>query len=148
MRIGGGVYPDHVSERDYLSDKGEYTIGPDVSPKMRDSLMYRLSYYDFGKVRARVEEEGWMWMVMCVFGASSCSKRAEVQSCLWSGNLNLEPAGPPLLQTQQRSRQIMTQQGQQPGYDRVRATDIGLKDYELKYLDEAFTSEHWIGAPA
>ena len=42
----------------------------------------------------------------------------------------------------------MTQQGQQPGYDRVRATDIGLKDYELKHLDEAFTSEHWIGAPA
>lgn len=53
-----------------------------------------------------------------------------------------------LLHPQQRSQQIMTQQGQQPGYDRVRATDIGLKDYELKHLDEAFTSEHWIGAPA
>ena len=69
VRIGGGVYPDHVSERDYLSDKGDYTIGPDVSPKMRDSLMYRLSYYDFGKVRARGwrGRGGWCWHVVgCV----------------------------------------------------------------------------------
>ncbi|VDN17383.1 unnamed protein product [Dibothriocephalus latus] len=31
-----------------------------------------------------------------------------------------------------------------PGYDRVRDADIGNRDYELKTVEEAFTSENWI----
>ncbi|BHF63704.1 Dolichyl-diphosphooligosaccharide--protein glycosyltransferase subunit stt3a [Sparganum proliferum] len=33
---------------------------------------------------------------------------------------------------------------QPPGYDRVREADIGNRDYELKTVEEAFTSENWI----
>jgi dolichyl-diphosphooligosaccharide--protein glycosyltransferase len=38
VRIGGGVYPV-IQERDYLSEGGEYTVGPSASPKMLESLM-------------------------------------------------------------------------------------------------------------
>lgn len=38
----------------------------------------------------------------------------------------------------------MTEHQKPTGYDRVRGYEIGLKDYELTHLDEAFTSEHWI----
>jgi dolichyl-diphosphooligosaccharide---protein glycosyltransferase len=30
------------------------------------------------------------------------------------------------------------------GYDRVRQTDIGLKEFKLHYFEEVFTSEHWM----
>lgn len=30
------------------------------------------------------------------------------------------------------------------GYDRVRQTDIGLKEFKLNYFEEVFTSEHWM----
>ncbi len=34
--------------------------------------------------------------------------------------------------------------GKPPGYDRVRSTEIGHKDFELETVEEVFTSEHWI----
>ena len=37
-----------------------------------------------------------------------------------------------------------TPAGKPPGYDRVRNVEIGNKDFELDYLEEAYTSEHWI----
>ena len=30
------------------------------------------------------------------------------------------------------------------GFDRVRNTEIGLKDFKLKYFEEVFTTEHWM----
>ena len=30
------------------------------------------------------------------------------------------------------------------GYDRTRNTVIGHKDFDLTYLEESFTSEHWL----
>ncbi|PAA46040.1 hypothetical protein BOX15_Mlig008489g5, partial [Macrostomum lignano] len=36
------------------------------------------------------------------------------------------------------------QTGQPSGYDRVRNAEIGNKDFELTYLEEAYTTEHWI----
>lgn len=39
---------------------------------------------------------------------------------------------------------VVTQRGKPQGYDRVRNTEIGLKNFQLEHLDEAFTSEHWI----
>ncbi|KIY91736.1 dolichyl-diphosphooligosaccharide--proteinglycosyltransferase [Monoraphidium neglectum] len=89
VRIGGGVYPDHIKEKDYLTEKGEYIVGPGAPKGLTDSLMYRLSYYDFGRVS--------------------------------------------------------TESGRPTAYDRVRNTEVAVKDFELKHLDEAFTSEHWIG---
>jgi len=86
VRIGGGVFPD-VKEESFLN-KGEYTVSSTATQTMLDSLMYRMSYYDFGK--------------------------------------------------------IMTMRDKPMGFDLVRQMEIGLKDYELKHLDEAFTSQNWL----
>jgi len=37
-----------------------------------------------------------------------------------------------------------TESGKASGWDRVRQTEIGNKDFSLDYLEEAYTSEHWI----
>lgn len=34
--------------------------------------------------------------------------------------------------------------GKPPGYDRVRNSEIGNKDFELDVLEEAYTTEHWL----
>ena len=34
--------------------------------------------------------------------------------------------------------------GKPPGYDRVRSAEIGNKNFELKVLEEAYTTEHWL----
>lgn len=43
VRIGGGVYP-HIKEENYVGRMG-YRTDSSVTPAMRNSLMYRLSYY-------------------------------------------------------------------------------------------------------
>jgi len=43
-----------------------------------------------------------------------------------------------------RFGQVVTEYGKGTGYDRVRSAEIGNKDFELEYLTEAFTSEHWL----
>jgi dolichyl-diphosphooligosaccharide--protein glycosyltransferase len=39
---------------------------------------------------------------------------------------------------------VYTEQGKPTGYDRVRNTEIGNKDFELDVLEEAYTTEHWL----
>lgn len=34
--------------------------------------------------------------------------------------------------------------GRPTGFDRVRNVEIGNKDFELDYLEEAYTTEHWL----
>ena len=82
VRIGGGVYPD-IKERDYLGNQG-YRIDDTASPAMLNSLMYKLSYYQF-----------------------------------------------------------MDQVGIE-GEDRVRGSRPGNIDPQLKYFQEAYTTEHWM----
>ncbi|KAJ8020325.1 Dolichyl-diphosphooligosaccharide--protein glycosyltransferase subunit STT3A [Holothuria leucospilota] len=43
-----------------------------------------------------------------------------------------------------RFGQVYTEASKPPGYDRVRNTEIGNKDFELDVLEEAFTTEHWL----
>lgn len=43
VRIGGGVYP-HIKEEDYVGRYG-YRVDNQMLPAMKNSLMYRLSYY-------------------------------------------------------------------------------------------------------
>jgi dolichyl-diphosphooligosaccharide--protein glycosyltransferase len=47
LRIASGVYPN-IKEDDFLS-KGRYRIDSEATETMRDSLMYKLSYYRFGE---------------------------------------------------------------------------------------------------
>ena len=49
VRISGGVYPDIV-EADYLSQGGEMHIGLGASSTTLNSLVFKLSYYDFGNI--------------------------------------------------------------------------------------------------
>ncbi|KAK7091614.1 dolichyl-diphosphooligosaccharide--protein glycosyltransferase subunit STT3A [Littorina saxatilis] len=39
---------------------------------------------------------------------------------------------------------VYTESGKPTGYDRVRNTEIGNKDFELDVLEEAYTTEHWL----
>jgi len=39
---------------------------------------------------------------------------------------------------------VYTESGKATGYDRVRNTEIGNKDFELDVLEEAYTTEHWL----
>lgn len=40
--------------------------------------------------------------------------------------------------------QMMTEYGRPTGFDRVRRVEIGNKNIQLKHLEEAFSSEHFI----
>jgi len=44
VRIGGGVFPE-IREADYLTARGGYTVDSSMGQALRDSLMYKLSYY-------------------------------------------------------------------------------------------------------
>jgi dolichyl-diphosphooligosaccharide--protein glycosyltransferase len=43
-----------------------------------------------------------------------------------------------------RFGEVRTRGDQPRGYDTVRECEIGLKDYDLKYFREAYSSERWI----
>ncbi|KAG5460490.1 MAG: Oligosaccharyl transferase STT3 subunit-domain-containing protein [Olpidium bornovanus] len=45
VRIAEGVWPEEVKESAFFSDRGEYRVDGDASPTMRNSLMYKMSYY-------------------------------------------------------------------------------------------------------
>lgn len=47
IRIGEGVFPKDISERKFFTDRGEYAVGEKATATMKDSLMYKLSYYRF-----------------------------------------------------------------------------------------------------
>jgi len=39
---------------------------------------------------------------------------------------------------------VYTEQGKPSGYDRVRNVEIGNKNFDLKYVEEVYTSQHWL----
>jgi dolichyl-diphosphooligosaccharide--protein glycosyltransferase len=47
IRIGEGVYPDDISERNFFTPRGQYAVDQSASQTMKDSLMYKMSYYRF-----------------------------------------------------------------------------------------------------
>jgi dolichyl-diphosphooligosaccharide--protein glycosyltransferase len=163
VRIGGGVYPDHIKESNYLAGVGgqgaaaccstalpgskgqgtclawlrgpaaagprlthgpslpallqgnDYTVSSKGTDTMFQSLMYKLSYFDFDKI-----------MTMQVGGHV----------------LVLTPAAPwPLTP---HPWPLTPVQNQPTGYDRVRGYEIGHKGFKLEHHEEAFTSQNWI----
>ncbi|KAJ3105702.1 oligosaccharyl transferase stt3 subunit [Phlyctochytrium planicorne] len=50
IRIGEGVYPNDVSERSFFTDRGEYRVDDEATPTMRNSIMYKMSYYRFAEL--------------------------------------------------------------------------------------------------
>ncbi|TPX48246.1 hypothetical protein SeMB42_g00700 [Synchytrium endobioticum] len=50
VRIAEGVWPDKVKERSFFTDRGEYRVDDGATPTMRNSLMYKMSYYRFAEL--------------------------------------------------------------------------------------------------
>jgi len=50
VRISEGIWPDEVKERSFFSDRGEYKVDGEASQTMRDSMMYKMSYYRFNEL--------------------------------------------------------------------------------------------------
>ncbi|KAI8076886.1 Oligosaccharyl transferase STT3 subunit-domain-containing protein [Halteromyces radiatus] len=50
IRIAEGVWPDKIKESNYFTPSGDYRVDDQASPAMRDSLMYKMSYYRFNEL--------------------------------------------------------------------------------------------------
>ncbi|OCF61588.1 dolichyl-diphosphooligosaccharide-protein glycosyltransferase [Kwoniella mangroviensis CBS 10435] len=47
VRIAQGEWPDEVQEHNYFTQRGEYAVDERATPTMKNSLMYKMSYYRF-----------------------------------------------------------------------------------------------------
>ncbi|WVQ84505.1 hypothetical protein IAT38_006659 [Cryptococcus sp. DSM 104549] len=47
VRIAQGEWPDEVQEVNYFTQRGEYAVDERATPTMKNSLMYKMSYYRF-----------------------------------------------------------------------------------------------------
>jgi len=47
IRIAEGIWPNEVVERNFFTDQGEYRIDDAATETMKNSLMYKMSYYRF-----------------------------------------------------------------------------------------------------
>ena len=47
VRIAEGVWPDEVKEKDFFTAQGHYKVDNEATPTMRNSLMYKMSYYRY-----------------------------------------------------------------------------------------------------
>ncbi|KAI8061418.1 Oligosaccharyl transferase STT3 subunit-domain-containing protein [Gongronella butleri] len=50
IRIASGVWPDKIKEQDYFTPSGDYRVDDQASPAMRNSMMYKMSYYRFNEL--------------------------------------------------------------------------------------------------
>ncbi|KAK3330369.1 glycosyltransferase family 66 protein [Apodospora peruviana] len=47
VRIAEGIWPDEVKEREFFTPRGEYKVDADATETMKNSLMYKMSYYNY-----------------------------------------------------------------------------------------------------
>ncbi|OCL11937.1 glycosyltransferase family 66 protein [Glonium stellatum] len=47
VRIAEGIWPDEVKERNFFTSRGEYRVDDEATPTMKNSLMYKMSYYNY-----------------------------------------------------------------------------------------------------
>lgn len=52
VRIAEGEHPKDIQESNYFSEKGEFRVDGEASQTMLNCLMYKLSYYRFGEMKA------------------------------------------------------------------------------------------------
>jgi dolichyl-diphosphooligosaccharide--protein glycosyltransferase len=50
IRIGEGIYPNDISERKFFTSRGEYAVGDRATDTMKNSLLYKLSYYRYSEL--------------------------------------------------------------------------------------------------
>jgi dolichyl-diphosphooligosaccharide--protein glycosyltransferase len=45
-----GIWPDEVKERDFFTARGEYRVDDQATDTMKNSLMYKMSYYKYNSL--------------------------------------------------------------------------------------------------
>ncbi|KAH6626028.1 glycosyltransferase family 66 protein [Chaetomium sp. MPI-SDFR-AT-0129] len=50
VRIAEGIWPDEVSERAFFTPRGEYRVDGEATETMKNSLMYKMSYYNYNNL--------------------------------------------------------------------------------------------------
>lgn len=50
VRIAEGIWPDEVKERNFFTPRGEYKVDDQATETMKNSLMYKMSYYNYNKL--------------------------------------------------------------------------------------------------
>ncbi|KAM0695646.1 hypothetical protein Q7P36_004128 [Cladosporium allicinum] len=50
VRIAEGIWPDEVKERDFFTPRGEYRVDDQATDTMKNSLMYKMSYYNYNSL--------------------------------------------------------------------------------------------------
>ena len=50
IRISQGIWPDEIREADFFTPQGQYKIDDDATKTMRESLMYKMSYFRFNEL--------------------------------------------------------------------------------------------------
>ncbi|KAI5476455.1 oligosaccharyl transferase STT3 subunit [Pseudohyphozyma bogoriensis] len=50
VRISEGIWPEEVTEQKYFTSRGEYKVDGDASETMKNSMMYKMSYYRFAEL--------------------------------------------------------------------------------------------------
>ncbi|KAJ2906102.1 putative Glycosyltransferase Family 66 [Zalerion maritima] len=50
VRIAEGIWPDEVKERDFFTPRGEYRVDAGATDTMKNSLMYKMSYYNYNSL--------------------------------------------------------------------------------------------------
>ncbi|KAL0590353.1 hypothetical protein ABG067_001599 [Albugo candida] len=92
-----------------------------------------------------------LWPVRIGSGVFGSDMPAERDFYSVSGNYDIGPGGSKVLHSSLLYKlcyfdfdKVMTKHQQPPGFDLARNTEVGVRNIRLNYLDEAFTSEHWI----
>ncbi|KAK3487347.1 ribosomal protein L35-like protein [Neurospora crassa] len=50
VRIAEGIWPDEVKEREFFTPRGEYRVDAGATDTMKNSLMYKMSYYNYNNL--------------------------------------------------------------------------------------------------
>jgi dolichyl-diphosphooligosaccharide--protein glycosyltransferase len=57
IRIAEGVYPDKVKESNFFARDGQYRVDDSASQTMRESVLYKTSYYRFNEVHGGMGQD-------------------------------------------------------------------------------------------
>jgi len=90
-----------------------------------------------------------LWMVRIAGSTDKRIKEPDYYSV--QGEYRIDKDGSPLMlnclmykMCYYRFGEVYTERDRPPGYDRVRNAEIGNKNVELQYIEEAYTSQHWL----
>jgi len=50
IRIASGVWPDEIQEANFYNSRGEFRVDETASTAMKESIMYKMSYYRFAEL--------------------------------------------------------------------------------------------------